>query len=269
MNKNEIRQKAFNSRRTINKNKQDYYTDYQPEYKRLHVEPLVVPIKDKENLEMYIQKDLISKENEKAKEEFNKVLKLFKSGELTEEQFKEASERIKKIKNYRIHSIKNSSQFGNYQESSIPEGQIQQSGDMLEGEAVRHSNLNINDKKIPQGNYQLPHVSDDIGDNHLWSRVKNGKDESILENKVFDEDINYDDVELYSEPPDLPNNRDFSAIKEGEYSLLYDGDIAFTGSEDEVKSLIEDLVRDNNGIEEDRIVVIKRISVSFGCNLNG
>lgn len=272
MNKNEIRQKAFNSRRTVNKEQQEYYTDYQPEYKRLGVNPLSVPINDKENLDIYIQKDLINKEKQIAEEEFNKVLKLFRSGEISEEQFKDNSDKINEIRNYKIRSIKmnykSNPDLGNYEESSnIPPKPIQQRIKASKEDVNKYSELI---KKIPQGNYQLPHVSDNVGDNHLWSRVKSDKDVDILENKVFDDAINYDDVNSKpGEDETKISSLNLSAINIGEYSLLYDGDIVFTGNKDEVKSLIEDLVRENNGVEENRIMVFKRIDVSFGCSLNG
>jgi hypothetical protein len=284
---NQVIKKRRDANKEVNRRVQEAYIDYEPEYKRMKLEPFVQHLEDKETSNMYAKKNINDIERENAQKKFNNALASYNSGKITEQQLKGVANGISKELKHRLESNDQQANTERNGEGSVPprmQATHIQSKNTNKSKGfvqpLRPANPILASFKVPQGNYQLPQVSDDIGDNHLWAKGTNlegnkdldiseqevyNKDLDISEQEVYNEGIDYDEVDSYEEDT-LTNVNKFS-VGDGEYSLLYDNSVVFSGAKVEVEELIEELLKGYE-IKKEQIIVVKKVGISFGCSLN-
>lgn len=277
---NQVVKKRRVANKEANRRIQEAYADYEPEHKRLKLEPFVQHLEDKETLNMYAKKNINDIERENAQKKFNNALASYNSGKITEQQFQGVANGISKELKHKLESNAQQANTERNGEGSVPprmQAAHMQSKNVNKSKGFtqpsRPANPTLAPFKVPRGNYQLPQVSDNIGDNHLWAKGTNlegNKDLDISEQEVYNEVIDYNDVDTYEEDiyeEDTLTDVNKFSVGDGEYSLLYDDSVIFSGTKVEVEELIEELLKGYE-IKKEQIIVVKKVGISFGCSLN-
>ena len=214
-----------------NKRRAVVVNEYVPEYKRLGVKPIEYPVKDPEEFAKYKRKVLAEKQQIDKNKAFLALRQAYKEGRLSKEE---------------LESI-----IGKVQEDAV-----------VEEKRVKY----LSGQETEQ----------------QWTKALVNKEEEE-EIKVNKKQFYYDDVEL---PPELEKAPAMAAVEDdddeevesefsleslpvGEYVLLHNSAVLKYGTK---KDLLEELstLLDSENIDFDKgeLVLLKRISINYGINID-
>ena len=202
---------------------------YQPEYKRLGVEPCEYPVKDQNEFEKLNRKAEMEKKQLLSKQEKNakakEAVELFKNEEISKED-------LEKI----LQGIYNEPQT---QELAIP-SKIVTSG---QNEDILWTKANLSSK--PEKTEEVPEV-----------------EEEPEPEEFLDTDVSLPPDEEYVS--DVDGGFDLGQIDVGEYVLLYKSSVLGTGGIKSVKDTLSSVLESEENVDIDDFVVLKRVPVKMG-----
>lgn len=202
---------------------------YEPQYKRLGVEPIQYDVNKSRNDFERQAKEEQNMQNKKRDTELISLMKSFRNGEITEQD-------LINTLNPSQSSVNNDQLWVNGLSSQ--EQEEQEEGD----DGVTISDRTIYNEQIPSASVQIP----------------SSLNRSFYTNETVKQPRTY-----VAPEPEEPEEDEQISINQGDYVLMYNGDIVSIGSKESIYSTLKSLLKDNPEYL-DNFILLKRVSIKHG-----